>query len=149
MACWRHASESTGFHRGQYTRPPPHGRGTGFPAAELKNSRSGGAWAIEPGRHLTLVGLVSSSGKGSLCDMAARPRKRTQDQAPWNQHFSFTFPASVCLCVGERVQGKHLCMHMPQVCGVRGQLGGTLFSTQLPDIELRSGHQTQYTFGLS
>lgn len=125
---------------------------SGFPAAELKNSRSGGAWAVGLERQLTPVGLVSSSGKGSLCDTAARPRERTQDKVPWNQHlpkhFSFKFTVYLCVCVGERVQGKHVCVHMPQVCRVRGQLGGTLsFPHRFQGVNL--GHWTQDTFGLS
>lgn len=58
----------------------------GFPAAELKNTRSGEAWALEV-KASDSCGLVSSSGEGGLCDlcdMSARPRERTQDKIPWS-----------------------------------------------------------------
>lgn len=47
VACRGHVSESTGFLKvgiqdTTYTAQPP-----GFPSAKLKNTRSGGAWAME------------------------------------------------------------------------------------------------------
>lgn len=109
--------------KGRHTRLPPTRLGPpGFPAAKLKYTRSGDAWAMVPEDIWLLCVLFPPVAKAACVTRQQGPGKRTQDKIPWSQHlpmyFSFTFMVSV-FCVGERVcvQGKHLCVYMPQVCG--------------------------------
>lgn len=80
--------KSTGLHGGQYIRLQPMWLGPRFSSCWLKDISLGGTWAMELGRHLTLVSLVSSSGKGSPM------WQDNKIQMPWSQHlpmhFSFT-----------------------------------------------------------
>lgn len=126
--------------------PPTRLGPPGFPSAKLKNTRSGGAWAMELEDIWLLWALFPPVAKAACVTRQQGPGKRTQDKIPWSQHFSFTFMVYVfCVCERECVYRETICAYTCHKCvEIKEKCGGTntLFHIGSGDWTQVIGHST-------